>query len=442
LRLEAVLRVLRRQVRDRWLFPNHELQLGNEVDHELTIRAERIDQGGSPAAKLLLALAQQRADKALEGLTHRRVWDVALVLVELARCEQATRRDQHLVQLVHHRGLADPGIAGDEHEFRGVLGHNSVEDRDQRVNLALPAVELLRDHQPIRSVVRAKRKWPDAAGRLPFRQTPPQIGRDARGGLVALLRGLGEELHYNRSERPRDTRDPLVERHRLPGDVAVHPLHRIGGSEGKRPRQHFVKGYTQGIEIAPGVHRAVHPASLFRRHVGERPGDHLRRRGGLVLARQTRGDAEPRQPHATACRVHQDICRFDVLMDQASLMHLAERARERDRDAQEMRYVQWPAKQSIERRTAGILNHQRHALVVARQRDGSRRPVGVKFGLERIFVFKPLDATGRAFFCGNKQDRRQAVAGAPVESDVALPQRREYVARELVHEGLLAGGLL
>ena len=123
-------------------------------------------------------------------------------------------------------------------------------------------------------------------------------------------------------------------------------------------------------------------------------------------------------------------------------MHLAERPRERDRDAQEMRYVQWPAKQSIERRTAGILKHQRHAVVVVRQRDRSRRPVGVKFGLERIFVFKPLDATERGFFRGNKQDRRQAVAGAPVESDVSLPQRREYVARELVHEGLLPGGLL
>ena len=123
-------------------------------------------------------------------------------------------------------------------------------------------------------------------------------------------------------------------------------------------------------------------------------------------------------------------------------MHLAERARERDRDAQEMRDVQWSAKQSIERRTAGILKHQRHAVVVARQRDRSRRPVGVKFGFERIFVFEPLDATERRFFGGNKQDRRQAVARAPVESDVSLPQRREYVARELVHDGLLPGGLL
>ncbi len=128
-------------------------------------------------------------------------------------------------------------------------------------------------------------------------------------------------------------------------------------------------------------------------------------------------------------------------MDQASLVHSAERTRERNRDAQEMRYVQWPAKQSIERRTAGILKHQRHAVVVMCQRDRSRRPVSVKFSLERIFVFKPLDTTGRGFLCGNKQDRRQAVARATVERDVALPKRQKYVTRELVHEGLLAGGL-
>src|SRR3984957_9323430 len=128
-------------------------------------------------------------------------------------------------------------------------------------------------------------------------------------------------------------------------------------------------------------------------------------------------------------------------MDQAALMHSAERSRERDRDAQELQELQRSAKQSIERHTAGILKHQRHAVVVARQRDRSGRPVGVKFTFEPIFVFKPLDATERAFFRGSKQDRRQAVAGAPVESYVSLPQRREYVARELLHEGLLPGGL-
>src|SRR6202051_4244627 len=87
--LEAVLGVLRRKVPDRWLFPNHELQLGNQVDDELTIRAEHLAQGFPPAAKLLLALGKERADEALEGLAQGRVRDVALVLVELAGREQA-----------------------------------------------------------------------------------------------------------------------------------------------------------------------------------------------------------------------------------------------------------------------------------------------------------------------------------------------------------------
>src|SRR5258708_29275139 len=100
--LEPVLRVLRRQVRDRWLFSNHEFQLGNEVDDELSIWAQRLAQRVPPAAKLGLALAEERADKALEGLAQGRIRDVALVLVELAGREQATRRDQRLVQLVHH----------------------------------------------------------------------------------------------------------------------------------------------------------------------------------------------------------------------------------------------------------------------------------------------------------------------------------------------------
>jgi hypothetical protein len=129
-------------------------------------------------------------------------------------------------------------------------------------------------------------------------------------------------------------------------------------------------------------------------------------------------------------------------MDKAALMHMAERPRKRERDAQKMRWVQRPAKQSIQRRSAGILEHERHAAVVARERDGSRRPVSFKFGLERKFVFKALEGTERRFLRGNQQDRRQAGTGAAVESDVSLPQRRKYVVQELVHEGILPGGRL
>src|ERR1700676_2754144 len=143
--LKAILRFVRRQVRDRWLSPDHKLQGGNEVDDKLTVRAKRLAQGAPPPAKLRLALAQKRAHKALEGLGQGGVRDVPLVLVELAGREEATRRDEHLVQFVHHRGLADTGITGHEHQLRGAVGHDTVEGSEQRVNLALSAVKLLRD---------------------------------------------------------------------------------------------------------------------------------------------------------------------------------------------------------------------------------------------------------------------------------------------------------
>ena len=63
-----------------------------------------------------------------------------------------------LCSSLHHRGLADAGIAGDEHEFRCAVGHDAVEGCEQGVDLALPPVELLRDQQPVRGVVRAQRE--------------------------------------------------------------------------------------------------------------------------------------------------------------------------------------------------------------------------------------------------------------------------------------------
>ena len=50
--LETPLRVLRRKLRDRRLVSDDELQLGDEVDHEPAVRAQRLQQGVAPAAQL------------------------------------------------------------------------------------------------------------------------------------------------------------------------------------------------------------------------------------------------------------------------------------------------------------------------------------------------------------------------------------------------------
>src|SRR5260370_5921050 len=201
--LKTVLRLLRGRVSDRRLFPEHELQLRNEVHDELTVRTECLAQGSPPPAKLRLALAQKRADKALEGLNQGGVRDVALVLVELSGREHATRPYEHPVQLVHHRGLADAGIARHEHEFRCTIGHDPVKGSEQSLDLALPPIQPLRDHELVRRVLCADRERVDPSERLPCCEASAKSSLDASGGLVPLLRGPWQPPHHGSLERCR-----------------------------------------------------------------------------------------------------------------------------------------------------------------------------------------------------------------------------------------------
>jgi hypothetical protein len=63
----------------------------------------------------------------------------------------------------------------------------------------------------------------------------------------------------------------------------------------------------------------------------------------------------PNPYHSLAgSRIYQDVCRLDVLVDEAALMHLANRTHKWDRDVQEFHRVHGTADQSIERFAAGI----------------------------------------------------------------------------------------
>src|SRR5262245_15406993 len=114
--------------------------------------------GIAPLAQLLFALTQEWSDKALKGLRQSSVRDVALVLIELARGKQATRRHQRFVQLIDDGGFADSGIAGNQHQLRPAALDDAVEGRKQGLDLTRSPVQLLGDHQPVWCVVFAKRK--------------------------------------------------------------------------------------------------------------------------------------------------------------------------------------------------------------------------------------------------------------------------------------------
>src|SRR5260370_8092058 len=81
--LEAVLRILRRQVWNGWLFPNNELQLGDKADDQPTVWPYPLRQGRPPLFHFRFALEQNLPDQCLEGLFQRRSRPVALLLTPL-----------------------------------------------------------------------------------------------------------------------------------------------------------------------------------------------------------------------------------------------------------------------------------------------------------------------------------------------------------------------
>ena len=168
--LEAALRILRRQVGQRRGLADDELDFGHQVHDEPCVRSQRLLQRLAPSRQLRLALREQRPDQTLEGLRQRRIRDVALVLVELARGEQSARRHQRPVQLVDHRRLADARIARDEHQLRPAAADRALEGGEQGRDLARAPVEPFGNDQPVRRVALAERECVDAAAVPPKRR--------------------------------------------------------------------------------------------------------------------------------------------------------------------------------------------------------------------------------------------------------------------------------
>src|SRR6266446_8736735 len=109
--------------------------------------------GIAPLTQLLFAPAQKWSDKALKGLRQGGIRNIALVLVELAGCKKATRRNQRFVQLIDDGGFADSGIAGNQHQLRPASSHHTIKRRKESVDLSLSPVQFFRDQQTIWRVV-------------------------------------------------------------------------------------------------------------------------------------------------------------------------------------------------------------------------------------------------------------------------------------------------
>src|SRR5271166_1896639 len=172
-----------------------------------------------------------------------------------------------------------------------------------------------------------QREFVDAALSFPFSKAASKVTLNTGRCLVAFLGGLGEKLHDDCRDRGRDILISLSGWCWLPGNVAVHPLHRVRSREGKTRGQHFVKCDAEGIEIAPGIDGTIHSSGLLGCHIGECPADRLWRLGKLALTWKPRSDTKAHQPALAGDGVYQNIGRLDVLMDNAVLMQAIDRGR-------------------------------------------------------------------------------------------------------------------
>src|SRR5580693_9410542 len=91
--------------------------------------------------------------------------------------------------------FADAGVSGDQHQFRSATANDAVEGSEQSFKLAVPPIQLLGDHEAIRSIMSAKSEVIDASLGLPLGKAPLKIALHSRRRLIPLLRRLGEQLH-------------------------------------------------------------------------------------------------------------------------------------------------------------------------------------------------------------------------------------------------------
>src|SRR5260370_2728625 len=199
--LEPTLRLLRRKIGDRRLVADEQRQLRDELDHESSIRNQGVPKGLAPERQVGLAHREKAPDEALKRLRERRIRDIAFVLIELPRSEEAAWRHQHLAELIDNGRFPHAGVAGNEYQLGSAACADAIERVKQSLEFMLAAVQLLGNQHAFGRVMLSERKLLDAALDVPCRQAAPKVALETGGGLIAVFPRLGERPHANGPDR-------------------------------------------------------------------------------------------------------------------------------------------------------------------------------------------------------------------------------------------------
>ncbi len=177
--------------------------------------------------------------------------------------------------------------------------------------------------QPLGRAVRA------AQDRLP-RRPPLQVVGKGGGRAVAVGRLRTQALQADRLQVAIDLRVEPPRRGRFAGEPPGQSLQRRVVGEGRPAGEEFVEDGPEGVDVGGGGQGAV-AAGLFGGHVPRRADDQAGARQRLA-AEQALGDAEVRQVRSPA-RVEQDVRRLQVAVQQAVLVRVVDRPRDRRHEA-------------------------------------------------------------------------------------------------------------
>ena len=221
---------------------------------------------------------------------------------------------------------------------------------------------------------------------LPCGTTILEVGLDARGGLVAVLGGLREELHNDLGDRDGNALRPFRRRRRFSSDMAVDPFQWIGRAERQLAGEHLIEHDAERKRSLRELNQAIYPSGLFRRHIGERAFEKLRGGGRLALSREARTNAKSCQPGLTGRYIDKNMRWLDVLVNESLRVIGQARPPRRDRQPQKFSNLHGRADEAVKWLAPRVLEHQYCLSGLTHEMERSSRPCIVQLLLQSIFV--------------------------------------------------------
>ena len=397
---------------NRWLGADQRLEFRQQIQQNLTVRADGIQNAGAPIIDDIVGRRQNPAQQKVAGLDHRAIGARAIQLVEFAVDEMCTCRHGIGYNGVHQRGLADTRGTGDAIDPIGAAG--AVRD------VAAQAFQILVPTE--QSVGQGKPHGHDTAV-----QCVQQVGRR----LKSVLGRLGQQGHDRLGQIFRHIRIDQMWRCGMFGHVGVQDLRRILACERPPTGQKLIEHHAKRIEIGAMIDAQVCPAALFRRHIGSRP---LGQKIAGLLQRQildTDGQAIVDQFRRFQIGRDDDVRRLDIAVDDTGAMQIVKNLGDRDCQGANLVRRQDPRGMTVQRDQAFIVENQpRGVRTINAMARCHMAGMGQSPGNLELVV-QALDRAGIGQG-GQLQDHRSVVGGQPGTAHRKGPTFTDHVAQRQI----------